>query len=1231
MMKKCFLILSGLILMLAQAWPQSSAGTVSGTVRDQSGGVIPNASVVMENIETTVRVTTQTNEAGIYFFPATIAGSYRLSVNVPGMDAYRGEFVVRAAESRVIDPVLKPGQTVTSVVVTDTPSLVAVDNAVVSDTVEHARIEQLPVNGRQINTFQTLLPGAEGTGGTNGFRLFGQPAQAEEWIVDGAVMTDRRWNMSLYSQTPGVGAVQEFTVLADAVTAKYTRPVNVVVSTKSGTDQLHGTAYETIRNSAIGVARRRQDTFTKAPHLVRNEFGFNAGGPVIIPKLYNGRKRTFWFFNYEALRLAQTSTVTYNLPTADMRNGDFSGLKDSQGRLQVLYDPLSTGSAPNYQRTPFIGNVIPTNRESPTAKFLYGITPLPNYNANPLVDFNWYGQSISEDRHSSLVGRLDHRFSDKDIVYARFTLVKAPEFYNSGLPSLNNAAGAKTVIDSDRSGALSWTHTFSPTLFNELLASGRYRIGGGYSGTSTTVATDWFGQLGMPNPFGVRDWPNFPSSGTPPGLGLGNYGLTSPGVDRANETFYILDDNVTKIHGKHEFLFGAHVRDDLMNIHPNDAGQDSFSFNTMATALYSPSASTPTNPAPTPQTGSNLANMYLGAATYQDSLVRQWYYLRGGEAALYFQDNYKMTSRLTVNLGLRWEYWKAYRDKNNILVGFDPSNHSIVLGTDLNTMYKAGASLPSVVSAYQDLGLKFETYQAAGLPQNLEHSRDKNFGPRAGFAYRAFDGKKAFVIRGGYSLSYFNMDQNSFVTNMNNNTPLTATFSYNPLDATQAPNGLPNYGLISAPTYIAGVNSSGAISLDQPRGITRGTAQISYFSPNLPDSRVHSWNLTLEKEVMSSTVARIRYVGNHSADLSQWYSYNQPTPDYIYYASTGQPKPTGAFANVALRPFDQQVLGTIQQYTNSGFANVQSADFELEHRFSHGYAYQVSYVLTNALATPLFGTVPATNQFLPGSVPTNYDQLNSFLNYQRDTSIPKHRIKWNWLIDIPVGKSKRFLGNAGPVLNKFVGGWQLAGIGTLGSTYFSLPTTNWNFTGEPVHLYGYQYPIQNCTSGACVPGYLWWNGYIPANQINSHDAQGRPNGYEGVPANYKPAVTPLIPWGSTALPANAPANTNVSQYWDTNNVWIPLNNGTSQIVGYNSGLNPWRNQYLPSVWQWNQDASIFKNVRFGERIDLRFSADFFNVFNHPGNPSTVGGDGVLNTRTSGNPARVIQLGLRLNW
>ena len=173
-------------------WTLPTGSNMSGTVRDQSGAVIPNATAVIVGTETNVALTTKTNEAGVYFFPAIVAGAYRLSVETAGMETFRGDLTVRAAQSAVIDPVLRPGSVTTAVEVTDITPLVAVDHAVVSDTMEHARIEQLPINGRQINTFQTLLPGAEGTGGVNGFRLFGQPAQAEEWIVDGAVMTDRR-------------------------------------------------------------------------------------------------------------------------------------------------------------------------------------------------------------------------------------------------------------------------------------------------------------------------------------------------------------------------------------------------------------------------------------------------------------------------------------------------------------------------------------------------------------------------------------------------------------------------------------------------------------------------------------------------------------------------------------------------------------------------------------------------------------------------------------------------------------------------------------------------------------------------------------------------------------------------------------------------------------------------------------------------------------------------------
>jgi len=271
------------------------------------------------------------------------------------------------------------------------------------------------------------------------------------------------------------------------------------------------------------------------------------------------------------------------------------------------------------------------------------------------------------------------------------------------------------------------------------------------------------------------------------------------------------------------------------------------------------------------------------------------------------------------------------------------------------------------------------------------------------------------------------------------------------------------------------------------------------------------------------------------------------------------------------------------------------------------------------------------NEFLPGAVPTDLEARNRFLNYKRDPNTPKHQFRWNFVADLPFGRGKKFAGSVNRVVDKAIGGWQIAGLGNIRTNYWTLPTNIYPIAGQNIEVYGYQYPIQDCRSGACYPGYLWWNGYIPANRINSVDANGKPNGVMGVPASYKPAAAPLIPAGSTALPPNAPANTVVSQFWDTNNVWVPLNNGSVQRVAFNDNLHAWRNQYMPGVRQWFQDASLFKFANITERFSLRFNVDFFNVFNNPNNPNSIGGDGVLSTRNSGSGARVTQLGVRLIW
>jgi len=206
----------------------------------------------------------------------------------------------------------------------------------------------------------------------------------------------------------------------------------------------------------------------------------------------------------------------------------------------------------------------------------------------------------------------------------------------------------------------------------------------------------------------------------------------------------------------------------------------------------------------------------------------------------------------------------------------------------------------------------------------------------------------------------------------------------------------------------------------------------------------------------------------------------------------------------------------------------------------------------------------------------------------------------------------------------------VAGFGYLRSNYWALPSNIFP-NGNPIEIYGEKYPVQDCRSGQCYSGYLYWNGYIPANRINSTDANGRPNGVMGVPADYKPAGSPLIPWGSTVLPANAPANTALSTFWDTNTVWVPLNNGTVQRTTFDENLHPWRQQYFNGPRTWGMDASIMKNIPIAESVRMRFQADFFNVLNNPNNPTGVNSDGLLSIRTSGVNSREVQLSLRLIW
>ena len=1222
---------------------QSGSGSVRGAVRDQTNAVIPGARLELTNRATSLRLRTETNEAGIYVFPSVNPGEYTLKVEFAGMQTLEAAVQVQVQQSTVFDATLQAGSTETKITVTaETAPLVVVDNPTLGHVLERQRIEQLPINGRSIEQLLVTVPGLENPkpGGNIQVRSFGMMAGAHNYYLDGAVLEQSMWSEGTIQRPPGLDTIQEFKVENNAHSAKYARMTSIVMSTKSGTNQLHGAAFETNRNNAYGKARSRTDFGNAFAEFSRNEFGANLGGPLVLPKLYNGRNRSFFFGAYEGYRASTPTSLSGRVPTPAMRNGDFSGLLDSQGRLTVIYDPLTTNTQ-TWARQPFnYGgklNSIDPKRISPVAKYVFSVIPDPTYpGRNPLLEPNWFGPAPNKTNELTVTARIDHRFTDNDQFYARHTegrmdRIHDPYAYLGNVPT-TDLIGNMGVQDSlNRSTALSWVHTFSPTLFNEVTAtySHAYRIS-----STGDPSVSYADQLGLPNPFKLKGFPF-----------IAEVGLTPTQYLRANHTniydhaYYIFNDNATKVWGKHEFQFGAHIRMDRLTTLPQQTfGTGTTNFATTATALYDP-ASSRTAPLATTRTGSNIANMYLGIANYAAPRRKGVFDLRRHENAFYFQDNFKATPRLTLNLGLRWQLTPFPGETQGIHIpSFNPATRSIVLSQPLEKLYAAGVTSPQEIRLFQNIGVKFETYDQAGLPQKGARDNWKDWGPHVGAAYRIGSARRSFVLRGGYSVSYFNEGLYSWMDQSAAATPFTVSFQNFALtSAAESPDGIRYYGMRSAPTVIAGVNSKDAVSLDKPMPLTPGQTNNYYFNPDQPTPKVQDWNATLETEILADTVFRGGYVGNHGSNQMQTYFYNEATPSYIWYATTKSPLPTGRYANVATRPFDNTTYGRIGEYRKSGWSNYHGVQMQLERRYSRGLAFQLSYVIGNTLragdqagGSGYTSTVRGVHEFLPGAVPSDYDARNRFLNYRRDISIPKHRVRWNWIVDLPFGRGKLLGRNAGGILEKFIGGWQLAGMGTLSSTYTTLSTSHWNFTGEPIRTYGYQYPIQDCRSGTCYPGYLWWNGYIPSNRINSTDASGKPNGVMGVPAGYKPAVTPLIPWGTTALPPNAPANTNVSTYWDTDTVWIPLNNGGVQRITYNPNLHPWVNQYIGGPRQWGLDASLFKRIRVRERMEVRFTVDAFNVFNHPNNPAG-GGGGILDTRGQSNASRELQLSVRLSW
>jgi hypothetical protein len=1208
-----------LLVVAAGSWAQTGTGGIQGTVKDASGAMVPGAKVAITHTPTTRQYNTITTEVGFYLFPSVQMGPYQITVEAPGMEPWKGELVLQVGQIAEVNPQLKIASTTTEVTVAgNVTPLITTTSPTLANIVERARIEQLPVNGRLIqNLIYMTTPGFESSGVP---RVFGLRF-AVEILQDSAILMNRQWQ-TIPARPPGLDTIEEFRAETSNSSAKMNRPGTVILTTKAGTNQVHGSIFETARNSGIGVARRREDFYLKPPHLVRNEFGGSLGGPVYLPKLYSGRNRTFFFFAYEGFRQREAATRSVTMPTLAMREGDFSGLIDGQGRRSTLYDPLSTGA--NWQRLPFSNNQIPTGRRSPLAANLYSITPAPTHpTVNPLVSANWFGLGFNNTDQTTITTRVDHRLSDHDQLFFRYSHNPAFRWYTTSLgggpTTLDGRANAATDRGENDSGVASWTHTFSPTFFSETIFS----VQRDNRNITPIVMEDIATQLGLSNPFRGLGFPRTVDTG----FGMDYDSSANLNVDFSR--IYNLDQNFTKVHGRHELQFGGRWRYESLDILADQQQtMGTISFASLATSLYDPGSGSAYGAAPF--TGHNAANLYLGAATYSARYFPSFFRLRTGENAAYFQDNFKITSRLTLNFGVRYEYSSPARDRDKTILSFNPATHAIVTARSLDDLVKLNHAHPAIAKAYAGLGVKYETPEQAGLPEYMIHRNKWDFGPRVGFAYRIGQLNRPTVLRGGYAIYSIPEQLRAITCETRAIVPTTATFANNPNSAQQSPDGLPNYLLRSVPQITAGVNSKDVLNLETVPGITRGTGTVYYLDPNQPTARAHEWNLTVEREILANTSIRFSYAGTHGVRLAQYNSYNDAANAYIWFVTTGEVMPTGEYANVARRNFDREIFGTIWQYQKSGWSNSNSFVAEVQHRYSKGYAFQVFYTMSNALRVGGNGWVddilPATNMFLPGTVPADEKSRNRLLFYRRDADLPKHRVNWNWIADLPFGKGKPLAGNARGFVNHLVGGWQIAGNGALTSRYFGLPTSMWSPIGN-IETYGKKYPIQDCRSGVCYDGYLFYNGYIPANRVNSVGANGRPNGVMGVPESYKPFQTPLIPTpkdGGSASDPNFP-------FYESNTVFVPLKNGTLQRTTYDSNFHPMRFQYLLGPMVWSMNASAFKAIQLREQVFLRFNIDFFNVFNMPGTRLPDSTTGIISNQLSQNSPRVLQLTGRLSW
>lgn len=1273
------------------ALAQSGAGSIEGTVADSTGAVIRGAAIHVVNNATGVAADTKSDSAGFYQVPGLFTGTYTVTITVPNMKTYEQTIDLQVAQNAVINPVMAAGTVTQQVTVSgNNVQLVTIDSGTVGAVLDNSRINQLPMNGRLLTTLGgETAPGIEGKGNGASMRANGLSEQGTDFEADGTPLDDRYYGSLTNANLPDPDSVQEVQIVMNNSSAQYQRPATEVITTKSGTNTLHGTFFETARNNGWGIAKTRTDPSDfSAPHLVRNEFGASAGGPIILPKIYHGKDKSFWFFAYERYSVGSGSYEEAAVPTLAMRGGDYSGLISSAGQLQQAYDPATTAASSNcsgtvkvnpYCRAPFVNNQIPIGRIAPASKILYAMTPLPTNSANPLVASNITAPDPAYEALPSVVFRLDHVFNDRNRAYLRFSdgnytkdaLRNSPGDAPETLAAGGIPAGANTNSNSPSdtiAASIGYTHIFSPTFYSETVLSQQWYE---YRTSLTIYNGDYESMLGLPNNFGETGFPSIGSASSGTTL---IYGFQSSQDDYYSaQIISTIDENLSKTIGKHQMSFGGRYQHERLGILPQQSA-DTEGFGPFATALENPSSGS--NYTAQTNTGYAETDFFLGAAdSYTASLVPPYTHMHDMEFSAYFQDNYHVARNFTVNLGLRWEAYPAPWVKYGLLRSFDLKNDAEVLAVPASTLISEGYTTQAIITNLENIGVKFETPSEAGYPSALVNNNNLNFGPRFGFAYLPFGGKHGTVIRGGYGRYYFPENLRQSYAAAFQGLPDATSFNQSYTAANQSPDGLVNYLLRTPQTVIMGQNSANVVNSGTITSILPGVAG-TMLAPDLPESYANQTSLTVEQPMKGNSALRVSWVLNQGNNLESQFDFNEHPSTFTWEVGTGTALPTGGasvigtpqqntYATTATGPYDQTTYGSgITWLGHEGWSNDNELEANYERLFHHGIAYQILYVWskpmhvggasaevsnTSAYAaqsygdsgagswTSPYGTVGPVVLPPPGPAGTasydTYRALERYELYSPDITIPFQHIQFNWIYDLPFGTGKRLLSNSNRFVNEVVGGWQIAGSGNILSQAFQPTSTNYGPT-NPLKVYKHKAPITDCRSGVCYNAYEWFNGYLAPSAISGNTCSNSAGTkvVSGLPSNWVPYQSPIDTDCNSADAAY--------KYYNTNDVNVTLSNATVlQGVGFapgTEGTNPFNRTTVAGPTNYTVNLSAFKVFPITEKISLRMNVDAFNALNVQGynNPNaTDGTEAVLpnGVSTSFNTARQLQFTARLTF